>query len=176
MMVFIQRQYRASADHLAVRADAVIPPPRREERVIVPVPGINRAVVQAVNVGRSIAPDIRAVLISDEPEEAAVVRERWERQIPDVPLVIVESPYRALVGPLLAYLDVLDQTWPADREAPVTFVIIPEYVARSWWERLLYNQSANRLRRVLIGRPHTVVVNVPYRREEDEKGPRSAIP
>lgn len=176
MMLFIQRQYRASADHLAVRADAVIPPPRREERVIVPVPGINRAVVQAVNVGRSIAPDIRAVLISDEPEEAAAMRERWERQMPDVPLVIVESPFRALVGPLLAYLDVLDQTWPADKEAPVTFVIIPEYVARNWWERLLYNQSANRLRRVLIGRPHTVVVNVPYRREEDEKVPRPAAP
>jgi hypothetical protein len=47
----------------------------------------------------------------------------------------------------------------------VTFVVIPEYVARSWWERLLYNQSANRLRRALIGRPHTVVVGVPYRRD-----------
>jgi hypothetical protein len=167
-MMFIHRQYSASAQHLAVRSDMVIPPPRREERVIVPVPGINRAVVQAVNVGRSIAPDIRAVLISDEPEEAARIRERWERQLPDVPLVIVESPYRALVGPMLAYLHVLDETWPDGRDAPITFVVIPEYVARSWWERLLYNQSARRLRRVLIGRPHTVVVNVPYRREEDD--------
>ena len=95
-----------------------------------PVPGITRAVVQAVNVGRSIAPDVRAVLISDEPEEAAKMRERWERQIPDVPLVIVESPYRALVGPMLAYLDVLDQTWPEEKDAPITFVVIPEYVAR----------------------------------------------
>jgi hypothetical protein len=168
VMSFIHRQYKASAEHLAVREDAVIPPPRREERVIVPVPGISRAVVQAVNVGRSIAPDVRAVLVSDEPEEAAKIRERWERQLPDVPLVIVESPYRALVGPLLAYLDVLDQTWPTDKELPATFVVIPEYVARSWWERLLYNQSANRLRTALIGRPHTIVVNVPYRREAEE--------
>jgi amino acid transporter len=165
MMLFIHRQYRASAEHLAVRPDAVIPPPHRDERVIVPVPGITRAVVQAINVGRSISPDVRAVLISDEPEEAAEIRGRWDRQLPDVPLVIVESPFRALVGPMLAYLDVLDQTWPDDREQPITFVIIPEYVARNWWERLLYNQSANRLRRALIGRPHTVVVNVPYRRE-----------
>lgn len=134
-----------------------------------PVPGINRAVVQAVNVARSIAPDIRAVLISDEPEEAARLRERWERQLPQVPLVIVESPYRALVGPMLAYLDVLDKTWPEDKEAPITFVVIPEYVARHWWERILYNQSANRLRSALLGRPHTVVVNVPYRREEEER-------
>jgi len=45
--------------------------------------------------------------------------------------------------------------------------VIPEYVARSWWERLLYNQSAKRLRTALVGRPHTVVVSVPYRREEE---------
>ena len=169
VMLFINRQYRASAQHLTVAPDVMIPGPHREERVIVPVPGITRAVVQAVNVGRSIAPDVRAVLISDEPEEAAAVKERWERQLPEVPLVIVESPYRALVGPMLAYLDVLDRTWPADKEQPITFVVIPEYVARSWWERLLFNQSANRLRRVLIGRPHTVVVNVPYRREEESE-------
>jgi amino acid transporter len=164
-MLFIHRQYRASASHLAVRPDAVIDAPHREERVIVPVPSINRAVVQAVNVARSIAPDVRAVLISDEPDEAAAVRERWERQLPGVPLVIVESPYRALVAPLLAYLDVLDQAWPPDKLAAITFVVIPEYVARSWWERVLYNQSAHRLRRALIGRRHTVVVNVPYQRE-----------
>jgi hypothetical protein len=168
VMLFINRQYNASAANLRVREDVVIPPPRREERVIVPVPGITRAVVQAVNVGRSIAPDVRAVLISDEPEEASAMRERWERQIPDVPLVIVESPYRALVGPMLAYLDVLDDMWPDAKEKPVTFVVIPEYVARSWWERILYNQSANRLRTALIGRPHTVVVNVPYRREDED--------
>jgi hypothetical protein len=85
----------------------------------------------------------------------------------DVPLVIIESPYRALVGPMVAFLHVLDENWPDDKAEPITFVVIPEYVARNWWERLLYNQSANRLRRVLIGRPHTVVVNVPYRREEE---------
>ncbi|MEP7360463.1 MAG: APC family permease [Chloroflexota bacterium] len=171
VMLFIHSQYKASAEHLAMSEDAIIPAPRREERVIVPVPSINRAVVQAVNVARSIAPDIRAVLISDEPEEAALMRERWERQLPEVPLVIVESPYRALVGPMLAYLDVLDRTWPEDKEDPITFVVIPEYVARHWWERILYNQSANRLRSALLGRPHTVVVNVPYRREQDEDEP-----
>ncbi len=166
IMLFIQRQYHASAGQLAVRDDFVAPPPHREERVVVPVPGINRAVVQAVNVGRSIAPDVRAVFISDDPDEAAAVRARWERQMPGVPLVVVESPYRALAGPFLAYLDVLAASWPPDKPEPVTFVVIPEYVARHWWERLLYNQSAKRLRTLLLGRPYTVIVNVPYRREE----------
>jgi len=176
MMVFIHRQYRASAAKLDVRPDGVLPSPRREERVIVPVPGINRAVVHAVNVGRSIAADVRAVLVSDEPAEAAALRQRWERQMPDIPLVVVESPYRALVGPLLAYLDVLDTAWPPEKEAPITFVVIPEYVARSWWERLLYNQSAKRLRAALLGRPHTVVVAVPYRRDDGDPEPGAARP
>ena len=181
VMLFINRQYRASSKELAVRSDAVIRGPQREERVVVPVPGINRAVVHAINVGLSIDPNVQAVLISDDPEQAAEIRRRWERQLPEVPLVIVESPYRALVAPLISYLDVLDRGWPSDKESPITFVVIPEYVARSWWERMLYNQSAKRLRAALLGRPHTVVVNVPYRREEpaesaDEPTPPPASP
>jgi hypothetical protein len=166
MMLFIHRQYRRSKQELAVHPDFVVPPPRREERVVIPVSDINRAVIHAVNVGRSIATDVRAVLISDEPEEAEALRLRWDAQLPGVPLMVVVSPYRALIGPLLAYLDVLERAWPPDREAPITFVVIPEYVARHWWERILYNQSARRLRSVLLGRPRTVVVDVPYRRDD----------
>jgi amino acid transporter len=166
MMWFIHRQYAASARELAVRPDLVVRDLNREERVVVPIPGVNRAVIQAINVARSIDDDVRAVFISDDPEHAASVRADFERQIPGVPLVVVESPYRALAGPLLAYLDVLDAAWPPDKTEPITFVVIPEYVARSWWERILYNQAAKRLRTVLLGRPHTVVVNVPYRRED----------
>jgi len=165
MMLFIRRQYTRSAEELAVRPNMIAQPPIREERVIVPIPGLNRAVIHAINVARSIDDDVRAVYIADDPAEAARVRAAFERQVPGVPLVVVESPYRALSGPLLAYLDVLDKAWPPDRPEPITFVVIPEYVARSWWERLLYNQSAKRLRTLLLGRPHTVVVNVPYRRD-----------
>jgi hypothetical protein len=73
-----------------------------------------------------------------------------------------------LTGPLEAYLDVLDAAWPPDKPSPITFVVIPEYVARHWWERILYNQASKRLRTLLLGRPHTVVVAVPYRREDPE--------
>jgi hypothetical protein len=170
MMLFVHRQYASMGRQLAVREDGQLPEPHREERVVIPVPGINRAVVQAVNVGRSIAADVEAVLVSDDPAEAGRIRRRWEKQLPGVPLVVVESPYRALIGPVQAYLDVLDRSWPADRPAPVTFVVIPEFVARSWWERILYNQSARRLRKAMLGRPHTVVVDVPYRREDGPAG------
>jgi amino acid transporter len=166
LFMFIHRQYAAAREQLALRPGQVIPLPHRDERVVVPVNGINRSVVQALNVGRSMAADVRAVLVSDDHAYAEEVHGAWEETVPGVPLVVVESPYRALTGPLLAYLDVLDQAWPPDKEAPITFIVIPEFVPRHWWERLLYNQSTNQLRRALLGRPNTVVTNVPYRREE----------
>ncbi len=169
MMLFIRHQYQASAKQLAVRADFVVTPPMRQERAIIPVPSLNRAVVRAVSVARSISDDVLAVYISNDADQSREMRERWERQVPGVQLVIVESPYRALAGPLMAYLDVLDRAWPPDKEEPITFVVIPEYVAQHWWERILYNQSSRRLRTMLLGRPHTVVVDVPYRRDDPHR-------
>jgi amino acid transporter len=164
MMAFVHRQYGAQHQELAVRDDYVVGLPHREQRVVVPVNGINRAVVQAVTFGRSLASDVRAVFITEDPDAGDELRRKWERQVPGIPLVIVESPFRALVGPLTAYLDVLDLAWPPDKEAPVTIVVLPEYVARHWWDRLLYNQSAKRLKSALLGREHTVIADVPYRR------------
>jgi amino acid transporter len=164
-MLFIRRQYDAQAAELEVRDELVVEGPRREQRVVVPVNGLNRAVIQAVNFGRTISDDIRAVFVTEDAEDGEKLRERWERQLPGVPLVIVESPYRALIGPIVAYLDVLDKAWPPDKPAPITIVVLPEYVARHWWDRLLYNQAARRLKGVLVGREHTVIADVPYRRE-----------
>jgi amino acid transporter len=164
LMLWIHRQYRGQEAELAVRSDYVVPHPHRLQRVVIPVNGINRAVVQAIVFGRSLASDVRAVYITEDPEAGDALRKKWERQVPGVALVIVESPFRALVGPLTAYLDVLDQTWPADEPDPITIVVLPEYVARHWWDRLLYNQSAKRLKAALVGREHTVIADVPYRR------------
>ncbi|MEP6639302.1 MAG: APC family permease [Chloroflexota bacterium] len=164
MMSFIRRQYDGQEAELRVREDGVLPGPHREQRVIIPVNGINRAVVQAVNFGRALGADLRAVYVTDDLDAADALRERWERQLPDVPLVIVESPYRAVISPVVAYLDILDQAWPPDKEAPITIVVLPEYIARNWWDRLLYNQTAKRLKAALVGREHTVIADVPYRR------------
>ena len=119
--------------------------------------------------GKSLVTDeslLQAVYVTTSLEDAEVLRERWERQLPGVPLVVVESPYRALVNPVVTYLDVLDHAWPPDKEAPTTIVVLPEYVARRWWDRLLYNQAAKRLKAALVGREHTVIADVPYRRSE----------
>ncbi len=166
MMMFVSHQYASASRQLEMRPGAAVPQPHRHNRVVIPISGVNRAVVQALNVARSITVDIRAVYVSDNPEHSDAVRTLWAQSVPDVPLVLVESPYRALIAPFVAYLDVLDRAWPSEKEEPITFVLIPEYVARSWWERLLYNQAAKQLRATLLGRPHTVVINVPYRRDE----------
>jgi amino acid transporter len=165
LMLGIRHQYEKQAAEMAVRDDIVFAGPHREQRAVVPVNGINRAVVQAVTFARTIASDVRAVYVTEDAEEAEQMRRRWERQLPGVPLVIVESPFRAIVEPFMAYLDVLAETWPPDREAPVTIVVLPEYVAKRWWDRVLYNQTAKRLKTALVGRDHTVIADVPYRRE-----------
>lgn len=169
VMLFVRHQYDNQARELHVRDDQVFDRPHREQRVVIPVNGITRSVVQAVMFGRTLATDpsmLQAVFVTTDAEEANSFRERWDRQLPGVPLVIVESPYRAVVGPMVTYLDVLERAWPPDRPAPTTIVVLPEYVAKHWWDRLLYNQAAKRLRAALVGREHTVIANVPYRRSE----------
>jgi hypothetical protein len=110
--------------------------------VIVPIPGINRAVVQASTSADQCA-DVRAVLISTSRRRRQPSRTRWERQLPDVPLVIVESPYRALSGRSRVSARAR-RNWPRTSPDPGDVRGHPEYVARNWWERILYNQSANR--------------------------------
>jgi amino acid transporter len=166
LMTVIRRQYDAQAEELAVRDDIVFTGPQREQRAVVPVNGLNRAVVQAVNFARTLTRDVRGVFVTEDPAAGEELRRRWERQLPGIPLVIVESPFRAIVEPVIAYLDVLDRAWPADREAPVTIVVLPEYVAKHWWDRVLYNQTAKRLKAALVGREHTVIADVPYRRDQ----------
>ena len=165
MMRFIHRQYAAlrGASWPCARPRRS-PPPRREERVGRPVPGLNRAVIHAVNVAAR-STDVRAVLISEEPERPRVRAAVASGSRPASRWSSSRSPYRALVGPLARLPRRARPRLAAGQAAPITFVVIPEYVARSWWERMLYNQSAKRLRDPLLGRPHTVVVNVPYRRD-----------
>ena len=111
--------------------------------------------------GRSLSDDVRAVHITIDAEAAEELRRDWERMLPEVPLVIVETPYRSLVVPFLHYLDVMAPT-PPDT---VTIVVLPEYVPRHWSDRLLHNQKAHRIREALVGRPDTVVADVPYGRQ-----------
>jgi amino acid transporter len=160
-MALIRHEYDTVGEELSLRSGQVFEAPRKRNRVIIPVPGLSRAVVQSVQFGRSLSDDVRAVHITVDADAVAKLRKEWERTLPGVPLVIVETPFRSLVTPFLHYLDVMAPT----EEGLITIVVLPEYVPRHWWDRLLYNQTANTLKRALVGRPDTVVADVPYAKE-----------
>ena len=167
-MLFVRRQYDAQAEELLVRDDLVFDRPA--SRAAGRDPGQRHQpggrpggdVRQVARDGRCAAvfvtTDSRRPRSSASAGSASCRACRW---------CVVESPYRALVGPVVTYLDVLERAWPPDQEAPTTIVVLPEYVARHWWDRLLYNQTAKRLKAALVGREHTVIADVPYRRERD---------
>ncbi len=104
-MVLIQRRYERRRVETAVRAETVVGPPRRTQRVIVPVADVTRDVVHALTFARTMSDDVTAVHVTDDAERGAELRARFERQVPGVPFVIVESPYRSLVRPLVRYLE-----------------------------------------------------------------------
>jgi amino acid transporter len=162
LMLFVHRTYQQESRGLAVRPGAVVRRPHRAQRVIVAAPALTRAVVQAIKVAETMADDIDVVHVTPDLEEGEEFRRRAEEQLEGVHVVIVESPYRSLVKPFVRFLEVAQAEYP-DR---VTIVLIPEYLARHWWERILYNQNMHRIRQALVGRRDIVVLDVPYRREE----------
>jgi hypothetical protein len=130
-----------------------------EHRIVVPIGDLNRASMQALTYARSLTENVRAVhVVSEGPEEVERLRRRWERFGLDVPLILLESPYRATVGPLLAYLD----SYHTQRPNVMLTVLLPEFVPAHWWEHILHNQSALRLKAALFFRRNTVVTSVPY--------------
>jgi len=127
-------------------------------KVLVPVAGLNRAVIRTLSYARAIAPDVTAVHVTDDLLSAELLRRDWEEWGAGVPLLILETPYRSFLGPFLTYIDALDERAPGS----LVTVILPEFVPRHWWENLLHNQAALRLKIALLSRPNTVVTDVPY--------------
>jgi Amino acid permease len=160
MMLFIHREYHAEQREIGVVSTSIIGPPRRRQEVIVAAPGLNRAVIQAIKVGRTMSKDVRVVHVTTNREDGERVRQQIERQVPGIPVVVVESPYRTLVRPFVRYLEVEQR----DDPDAVLIVLIPQHLPRHWWERLLYNQNGERIKRALVGRRDLVVLDIPYRR------------
>jgi amino acid transporter len=137
-------------------------PPR--DVVIVPVDGINKISMGAIAMARELSRMVTAVHLTDDREQAEQLRGRWSELVPDIPLHIVESPYRSFVAPMLKYLELLDET----EQRRIT-VILPSFVVEHWWERLLHNRDVLRLRGFLKDRPGIRVLDVPYRLKEGKE-------
>jgi hypothetical protein len=127
--------------------------------VIVPISGIHRGVVCALQYAKSIAPDhVQAVYVDFDEEATAKLREKWERWGAGVRLVVLPSPYRELTRPLLRYITRLERK---NGNSLVT-VLLPEFVPAKWWQHLLHNQSSLMLKGALLFKAGVIVISVPY--------------
>jgi amino acid transporter len=156
----IHAHYTRAAEELA--AETPIDPEEISHQVIVPIASLNQIALQTLAYAQSIARGaddvVSAVHIADDPDEAEALRQKWEERQCVVQLTIIESPYRSLVGPLLAYIDAMHAQHPRK----TLTVILPEMVPAHWWEQVLHNQTALRLKAALLFRPGVVVADVPY--------------
>ena len=159
MMRAIHKHYQRASTELATGTP--IDPRLIRHTVIVPVSSMNRVALQTLAYAQSISDDVTAVHVMDDEGDIEEFRSKWEELGLDIPLVLIESPYRALVSPLLKYIDEIDR----QRQDDTLTVVLPEFVARHWWEHLLHNQTALRLKAALLFRPNTVVTSVPYHLE-----------
>jgi len=161
MFLAISRHYAAVERELAPSSEDRDPllEEEGEEIAIVPVASVNKATLHALAYARRIKADhVIAVHVTDDAAEAEQWQGTWEEYARGANLVILESPYRALIPPLLSYIGVLQRRRPN----AVVMVIVPEYVPRHWWEQLLHSQTALRLKAALLFRPNTIVISVPY--------------
>jgi hypothetical protein len=156
----IHAHYTQAATELA--AETPIDPDEISHQVIVPIASLNQVALQTLAYARSIARGaddvVNAVHITADGEEAETLRLQWEEWQCGVQLTIIESPFRSLVGPLLAYIDAMHAQHPGK----TLTVVLPEMVPAHWWEQVLHNQTALRLKAALLFRPGVVVADVPY--------------
>lgn len=158
MFLAIHRHYVTVARELSMDSldDALEP---IKHTVVVPISGIHRGVIRALQYARSISADnVTAVYVDFEEDATAKLRQRWEKLDLGVRLVVLPSPYRELTRPLLRYINRVDRV----RDHDVITVVVPEFVPNRWWQHLLHNQSSLLLKAALLFREGVVVTNVPY--------------
>jgi hypothetical protein len=154
----IHRHYKNLAKQLSL--DNFAPSPRiAHQKVIMPVSGVHKGTLAALRYAKTLSDDITAIHISSDPIETKKVQEKWELWGDGYRLVVLDSPYRLFLEPLLAYIDEIDaQKQPNE----VISIVVPQFVPKHWYTSLLHTRTADTLRRVLLYRKDIVILEVPY--------------
>ena len=161
IFLWIHRHYWSVSRQL--RTKVIVKPRGTAPLVLVPIPNLNLVTRQALAFAQDLSNRVVAVHVTSDLKEAEALRSQWHEVVGDnVSLVIVESPYRLLLPPLLAYVDALRDTHPDDN----LLVVLPEFVPKHWWENILHNQTALRLKAALLYRPGVMVTSYPYQLAE----------
>ena len=161
----IHHHYRTLAKRLSLQ-DYRAPTRVRRHRVIVPVGGLHQGSLAALRYARSLTDDVTAVYVALSPEDEEALRAKWARWGEGTRLVILTSPYRRLIEPLLAYIEEIIAVQETNEILPV---VVPRFVPRRWWQNALHTQTAFWLRAALMFRPGIVITDVPYLIEEDSE-------
>jgi amino acid transporter len=160
----VHRHYLDVANQLTTQGVERLRPIRHE--VIVPISGIHRGVLKALEYAKAIAPEhVTAVYINLDYEATQKLREKWSDWGEGVELVVIASPYRSLVGPLIRYVD----RRMKQHEDQMVTVVLPEFVPAKWWQHLLHNQSSLMLKGALLFKPNVIVTSVPYHLKSGSK-------
>jgi amino acid transporter len=154
----IHNHYRDLAKQLSLETYAPKVPPSRH-RVILPIAGVHRGSLDALHFAQTLSADVTAVHISLDPDDAEKVKEKWFVWGDGVRLVILDSPYRLMLEPLLMYIEqIIAQRNPGE----TITIVVPQFVPKKWWHNLLHTQTALLLRMALLFKPGIVIVEVPY--------------
>jgi len=153
----ISRHYTNVAEETALTEVPPVAPARNH--VLVLVSKVSGPSMRALAYARSLRPySLDAINVAVDDEESDQLTQEWDKAVFDIPLKVIDSPYREITRPILQYVRDYPRTGPRD----IITVIIPEYVVGHWWENLLHNQSALRLKGGLLFLPGVVVVDVPW--------------
>jgi amino acid transporter len=154
--VAIRRHYEDVAGQLSLEGYGT--PEEMSHTVLVLVGDLHRGVVEALQYARTLSPAAKAVYVETDPERTRRLEEKWGRHGLGVPLVVLNSPYRSLLGPLLEYVHHLTER-PGKH---VVTMVIPEFIPARWWQHLLHNQTALLIKGALLFRRNVIVTDVPY--------------
>jgi amino acid transporter len=158
VFMFIHKHYNRVAEQLRLLSMQASPPQTIEHSVLMPIDDVNYASLRAMSFARTISKDITVIHIATDTKRAEKIQEKMRTYAPDLKLVIVESPLRAFMRPLLTYVDF------HHRQHPQGFVtiVMPEFITAHWWEKFLHNRTAEHLTQAFKRHPNIAVVNVPY--------------
>jgi len=160
-LLAIRNHYDSVANQLRLSINQIRNRPvtwTREAATVVAVDRLNRAAIRAIDYAQNVSRDVTVVHVSDDPTDANEMREKWNESGIQLPLVIIESPYRELLGPLVNYIEELHR----EKGGNTLTVVLPEFVPAHLYELFLHNQTAWRLRTALWSHPGIAVTSVPY--------------
>ncbi|MBC7693559.1 MAG: APC family permease [Methylotenera sp.] len=162
-MVFFFFQIKKHYLHVATQLSGVSMPTQGDleplrHTAIVPISGLHPGVIKALRYAVSISDDVRACYVELNPEATQRLKAIWDQTLPQIPFIVLKSPYRSVISPLLDYIDDVEKITHDE----VITVIIPEFVTSKWYHQFLHNQTALFLRAALRFRRGKVVTSVRY--------------